>query len=992
MILCRTKIGLKLFLLVLSACLICSAGLGVYSYYKLKNAIKEKIDIQYLSRLVEARSLMEHYFEDAYSELLFLSSLPDLHIISSLIHTAGTDIKSNAEYLQSKKYIENIFKEKLISHPKFTQIRFLCENGIERIRVDNTGDSLIIIPFSQLQDKSHRYYYMNIIAGNENELYVSKVDLNHEYREIQKPYVLTIRFGIPFVYNGKFLGALVINANVGLLLKDIEKLFLLHEGENLFMIDSDGYFIENYLYPEYKWGAEYNLNTGHNIKGIYNEQILEELITNDSDIIQYNKHVIYYTKISLQNNYMGTLAIDIPLSHILSPLHKFTLVSIIFLMIFLSVVIILSYILTQNIVRPLAKLNTGMERIMNSDYSILLPVQSQDEIGQLTKRFNAMSTNLQKKTARLVRLFELGIADQKNASDIFDKVVNIIVSTIKIEICAIGVIKDKDIKFLSFYDKGYFSKEQKLCVNNNPCLNTILNKKIHLVTNAFEEHQDSDFIRENDIHTLLAVPVISSEDKVIGVILVMDRRVIKIPDDDIELMYTLSRRVSFEVEQAQKNKEIIEKDSKVEYLSKYVPLTDLPNENYMLEMLEHAIKQAKQVKGVIGLIRIKIFNYSLIQSNYGSHFADIIVRTIAQKLSKFISDTDILAHTSHSQFTIAFTSLKSKDKITYSLIQIEKQFEKPQSIKRVDVFIRLKFGMSIYPSDATNAINLIKRADLALGVALEQFQKSYVLYTKEIESVTTSKMNIENALINGLENNKFSIVFQPQVNSRTRQIIGSEALLRFHDPQIGDVSPIKFIPIIEETGLIFKVGEWVLETACRQTKSLHDSGFKNLQISVNISSVQFKDEEFISTIKRILSDTQIDPKTLEIEITEGIIIEDFAHVNRRIKELHQLGISVAIDDFGTGYSSMKYLRIFAIDKLKIDRAFVKDIPENDDGAIATTIINLAKNFNMDVIAEGAETDEQIAFLQKYGCDMIQGYYFSPPIKYDKYIEYLKNFK
>lgn len=991
MIFRKAKIGTKILLLVICASLLCSIGLGIYAYHSIRKSIDERINIRFTSKLIEVQSIMEKYLHDVKNELNFLTSLPELYTVASILNMYGNKSIDNHKYIQAKNNLESIFKEKLLSHTIYSKIQFICPEGMERIRVDNFNDNILIVPSAQLQNISDKYYFKKIIALGKNETYKSPIELNRKNGQIQDPNNPTIKFGMPYIRDDKLLGILIFNMNVRLLFEELEKIFTLDEGENLLIINSDSFYLMNHLNPEYEWGSKYDLATGYNIKDIDNGEIFRNMQSNTQGEIRYNKRIIYFRNISIEDYDIAIIAVDIPLKNIMSAVYKFTTISIIFMIILLCVISIFSYIITRKIVKPINKLKEGMDVISDMNYSITLPIHADDEIGDLTRKFNEMNANLKSYTSTLIRLFELGVSLQTKEGDIFKQVINIILKTITVEMCGIGVIEDREINFLSFFDKGYYLEDHSLSMNNELCMNTLLESRSYFITNAKEEYQDNSYIQDNDIHTLLAVPIVSSKEVLIGVIMIMDKRRLDIQKNNIELMFTLSRRISFEIEQAQSSKDIYEKEREIEYLSKHEKLTNLPNKVYMRELIDNALKQAIENNYYVGLVKFKVYNYSKLQINYGTSFTDSIMQYLAQKIQQNINETDILAHTSRSEFTMIISQAKSKLFITNVLIKIMEKLYGAQNIDGKIVFLNIKSGVSIFPSDTKNTSTLFKYTDLALGNAIADTQKDFAFYLKGMEDSVSESIKIENALIDGLEKNKFSIVYQPQVNSATKKICGSEALLRFNDPEIGNVSPIKFIQILEDTGLIYKVGEWILEHACKNTKSLHDEGFHDLKIAVNISSLQFKDINFINVVQNIVKKTGINASFLELEITEGIIIDDIPRVNKRIRDLHRLGIRIAIDDFGTGYSSMRYLKLLDIDKLKIDRAFVKDIPGEDDGSIATTIIELSRNFGMDIIAEGAETDEQIQFLHEKGCDLIQGYYFSPPLSYENYINFLKEF-
>jgi len=301
-----------------------------------------------------------------------------------------------------------------------------------------------------------------------------------------------------------------------------------------------------------------------------------------------------------------------------------------------------------------------------------------------------------------------------------------------------------------------------------------------------------------------------------------------------------------------------------------------------------------------------------------------------------------------------------------------------------EIVVTSSMGISVYPADGEDGKVLLKNADTALSRAKADGKNTYQFFTTKMNEVALERLILENQLRKVLSQNELRVYYQPQVEANTGKIIGTEALIRWQHPELGLVSPTKFIPVAEEMGLIIPIGEWVLRTACKQNKIWQQSGFPPLRISVNMSSRQFQSDNLLQIVKNALTDSQLNPIYLELELTESVLMaEESDEINNIISlltELRSIGIKIAIDDFGTGYSSLSYLKRFPVNSLKIDRSFVKDIPiDNDDAAITRAIIALAHSLRLYVIAEGVETLEQLEFLQNQQCEIIQGYYFSTPL-------------
>jgi EAL domain-containing protein (putative c-di-GMP-specific phosphodiesterase class I) len=325
--------------------------------------------------------------------------------------------------------------------------------------------------------------------------------------------------------------------------------------------------------------------------------------------------------------------------------------------------------------------------------------------------------------------------------------------------------------------------------------------------------------------------------------------------------------------------------------------------------------------------------------------------------------------------------------------KVLEQLRQPVTLENQQIVPGGSIGISIYPDDGEAADLLIKCADIAMYQSKQGGRGRLQFYSSEFAEFTQQRFHLENKLRQAVEHNHFQVFYQPQIHSRQNKLIGAEALVRWIDPEKGVISPADFIPLAEETGLIEPIGHWVLRTACQQTKAWQEAGFEPFRISVNVADLQIASGSIIHSCREILNETQLAPEYLELEITEGFIMKNPENSISTLHELRDLGISLAIDDFGTGYSSLSYLKQLPIDRLKIDRSFVMDIPnDKDDEAITATIIAMTKNLGLAVIAEGVENERQIQFLDEHGCYELQGFYFSKPVDKDEFVKQLQQMK
>ncbi len=322
--------------------------------------------------------------------------------------------------------------------------------------------------------------------------------------------------------------------------------------------------------------------------------------------------------------------------------------------------------------------------------------------------------------------------------------------------------------------------------------------------------------------------------------------------------------------------------------------------------------------------------------------------------------------------------LRSEDEWESVCERIQRQINQPLQVRHLLLNVSVTIGSALYPSHGNEGEEYLKYANIALMEAQQQ-QVPFQMYRPSMSGKAFERLILENHLHHALQKDELRLVYQPQVDSVTGQIQGLETLLRWHHPSYGSISPAQFIPIAESTGLIIPIGEWVLRTACRQLKEWHDQGLAHLCIAVNLSSRQFYSQDLIETVKGILLETGLPPESLELEITESMMM-NMEHASKTLQDLKDLGCKIAIDDFGTGYSSLSYLKHLAIDRLKIDQSFIRDLTgDEQDDAIVSTIISMAQHLQLDIIAEGVETPEQRNILRKKQCTHVQGYLYSPPL-------------
>nr|WP_320115321.1 EAL domain-containing protein [uncultured Desulfuromonas sp.] len=426
--------------------------------------------------------------------------------------------------------------------------------------------------------------------------------------------------------------------------------------------------------------------------------------------------------------------------------------------------------------------------------------------------------------------------------------------------------------------------------------------------------------------------------------------------------------------------EIKRSEEKLQHQAYHDALTNLPNRKLFNDRLNVAVAHARQHETKLAVIYLDIDNFKNINDTLGHHYGDKLLQQISERLLSCTRQEDTTARLGGDEFIILMPEIEDPHDITVLCRRILKHLEIPHTLSGRDYTVNVSMGVTIFPDDADTPEDLIKNADIAMYRAKEAGKNGYQLFTTAMQETIMKRIELESRLSEALHHNEFVLYYQPQVDLESQQVIGAEALIRWQKPDGQLVFPDEFIPIAEECGLISQIDHWVLKTACLQANQWRQHHRRLFKMSVNLSSDQFaKDQELVPRVKQVLHKTGLPAECLTVEITENAVMRDTEAAIDIMTQLTALGVSIAIDDFGTGYSSMSYVKNFPARYLKIDRSFVKDIPhDSDDVAIAASIISLAHNLHMDVIAEGVEDDAQIDFLKQHRCEQVQGYFYGKP--------------
>ena len=460
----------------------------------------------------------------------------------------------------------------------------------------------------------------------------------------------------------------------------------------------------------------------------------------------------------------------------------------------------------------------------------------------------------------------------------------------------------------------------------------------------------------------------------------------------------LAQRVKFLVRAKQTQDQLRESEARVRYLAYYDPLTALPNRQRLLQILEQQVAWATPRQRGLAVLMLDVDNFSRINDTQGQAVGDVLLKEVAHRLKNCLRDSqrtldltedtierrdinDWVARTGGDEFALALPGVHSAEAAQVVARRVQLVLARPFVFAQQEIPLSASMGISLFPGDATTSEALIKNADAAMHHGKKGGHGGLEFFNKSISKRAARHLSMEADLRKALERGEFSLNYQPRLGLNDLRVEGVEALLRWRHPQRGLVAPDEFIPLAEQTGLIVEIGDWVLREACAQVRRWHDAGAPDWQVAVNVSGVQFRDGSLVSRVSRAIGAAGIESRRIELEFTEGALIEYSAAVSKAVKSLKELGVATALDDFGTGYSSLSYLRHFPIDTLKIDRVFVRDIASKNDGnaPLVDAIIAMAKSLRLATVAEGVETEAQWQYLKARSADQVQGFLFCRPL-------------
>ncbi|KZY34128.1 MULTISPECIES: EAL domain-containing protein [unclassified Oleiphilus] len=453
--------------------------------------------------------------------------------------------------------------------------------------------------------------------------------------------------------------------------------------------------------------------------------------------------------------------------------------------------------------------------------------------------------------------------------------------------------------------------------------------------------------------------------------------------DEISQLQTTSLQVTSQLEAY--HQKLSDNTEELHQMAHFDALTGLANRPYLIELVDKKLASQDETERKFAFLYLDLDNFKHINDALGHLVGDNLLSVVADRLKSCVSDIDIAARTGGDEFCLVLSGVHSEKKVVELARKVLRVLEEPVAIEGRRLSVSSSIGITLSLLDGVSAATLLQNADLAMYQAKASGKNSYHIFNHQLHKDADSRMALEEELRHAVEREEFVLHYQPQMDLSTGKLIGCEALLRWQHPKRGLLSPFFFIDMVENNGLIIPIGKWIIHEACRQCADWQQRGLCDVKMSINLSARQFSDPDLLNDITQAISLHRVNPENLEFEVTESLLATDIKHAISLLKELQSLGLTIAIDDFGTGYSSLNYLKQLPLDKLKVDRAFIMDLPnDNDDKQITAAIVAMAHTLNLKVVAEGVETVEQMAFLQELGCEIGQGYLFDKPLSADEF--------
>jgi diguanylate cyclase (GGDEF)-like protein len=1007
------KLGIAIKLgMVLAAFGVLASGLtGYNTYHDTREILIKKAS----EDLVQSTQIMGRRFtiaaEAVGKDTLLLAATPSTQDAVGSGHTAETTRQKLAEQ----------FKIMLSLHPEYYQARFISaqNNGIELVRVDRDDNGIKILGGWDLQEKLHYPYVYETLKLAAGKVHYSKIFINREvgaHAGYKKP---TLQVTTPVAgANGKALGVIVINV-------DLEQIFALLKADlrseyQLYLTNKLGDFL---IHPDsaltfgFDYGRRFLVqDTFTPVASIVNRSsAITAVRTVAAD--KTNEVVGGFARIpfgDLSEQGFVIIGMTVPLSVVLAESEALSSKTINIVVIFSLLAIFLSALVAVVFVRPLKRLVAAVAQFSDTRELIPAPVHSNDELGLLASSIEEMQAHILDYLANLNRHNEAlqqeingreqlekyeqfrshtleVLAGEDSIANILETIVHGMEQLNPGMLCTI-LLLDKEGKHLGngiapslpdFYNAAIDGIEIGIGVGS---CGTAAFTAQRVVVEDIQTHPYwfpfKELAMRAELGSCWSQPILASTNKVLGTFAIYHRGPHTPSESDIHLIEQSARLASIAIEHKQNEEEIKE-------LAFYDHLTHLPNRRLLINRLQHALASSSRSSKQGALLFLDLDNFKTLNDTLGHDIGDLLLIQVAQRLEASVREGDTVARLGGDEFVVMLEDLSEQPfeaaaQAEYVGEKILSALNKPYLLGKHQYANTPSIGASLF-NDLLAPEELMKQADIAMYQAKQAGRNTLRFFDPKMQESINVRAALEDALHNALENGEFQLHYQVQVDSAFRPL-GAEALIRWQHPERGMVSPMQFIPLAEESGLIIAIGHWVLETACSQLKMWQQEAVtRDLVLAVNVSAKQFRQIDFVKQIQDVVQRHAINPARLKLELTESLLLEDIEDIIATMDALNEIGVQFSLDDFGTGYSSLQYLKQLPLDQLKIDQSFVRDIVfDSSDKAIVRTIIVMAKSLNLDVIAEGVETEEQFQLLLNKGCVHFQGYLFGKPMPIEQF--------
>ncbi|MCP5160281.1 MAG: EAL domain-containing protein [Hahellaceae bacterium] len=939
------KITTKLMLWLSVISLTLTVSMGYLGFERHRQLMIER----YSADLVTSTNLLARRFLESTgnveSDLKVLSHLSSLSLKEASTHD---DISRTLDSI-SQGSLETVFRDFIEAHTEYLDISFvgLTDHGKEQVRVVRTEHGAETVSRSLLREKGHFPYVYKTAELPPDGIYYSSVNIKQENSSLIVANNPTVRVAIPIYRGGSgAIGVVVINVALNTLFQNLKR--DIGQETNLYLAGPDGDIL---IHPDPQ--KTFGLDKGHRFvigdefpqvaKDDFQSQVINEL-----DGWSRDGYVAAFTRIYLGEERLGNayvMGMGLPYSRLLSITAQMQRMSLEVVLVFALLSLILSWWFSRLLAAPLNQVILAIGDSSNIARSRkMLPLKRRDEIGLLARTYDGMVTRI---NAQIQSLRD----SEKNLNNILEAAPSMI------------VIVD--------------SRGRELLFMNRQANDRLDFKHDSSDINPLLVSQDS-----STGETLLEAIRVSKE---------LNAREVCLCDKNGDVLWIMLSAIFVKYKGAEailmSCTDITEKkenENRITQLAFYDPLTNLPNRRLLIDRLKQSIAAARRHNTYGAIIFMDLDRFKFLNDTAGHHLGDELLIMAAGRIRAALRDADTAARLGGDEFVVVLdcnsqTLHEAANQAFLVANKIRHALNEPYQLTDTIHHCTSSMGISLYPEDSLQASDYIQQADTAMYLAKDGGGNTINFFEPGMKKSASARLELEKALRLAVTEQQFTLFYQAQVDVRG-VAFAAEALIRWNHPVRGLVSPMEFIPVAEETGLIVQIGEWVLRKACTQLSQWISDGLKFSHISVNVSSRQFWQPDFVDVVMRSLAESRLPAEKLMLELTEGIFIDDFEDAVDKMEQLKQLGVSISIDDFGTGYSSLSYLKQLPISQLKIDKSFVRDVPAKaSDAVIVETIILMARNLELSVIAEGVETLVQQEFLQTKGCFAYQGFYFSKPL-------------